>query len=106
MRECIETTLERMLVTAVVFLKSHGVVFLEAWLGRVFKKLGTYIPGTAITIKKIIIKKNERGLSAQCFGSSGPDFMPFILCQIDSMPFFSREHHFFFIFYRLPFVLP
>ena len=52
MRECIETTLERMLVTAVVFLKSHGVVFLEAWLGRVFKKLGTYIPGTAITIKK------------------------------------------------------
>ena len=50
MRECIETTLERMLVTAVVFLKSHGVVFLEAWLGRVFKKLGTYIPGTAITI--------------------------------------------------------
>ena len=42
-----------MLVAAVVFLKSHGVVFLEAWLGRVFKKLGTYIPGTAI-------KKNKK----------------------------------------------
>ena len=58
-RECIETTLERMLVTAVVFLKSHGVVFLEAWLGRVFKKLGTYIPGTAKTIKRKKKKKKK-----------------------------------------------
>ena len=28
--------------------------------------------------------------------SSGPDFMPFILSQIDFMPFFSREHIFFY----------
>ena len=81
MRECIETTLERMLVTAVVFLKSHGVVFLEAWLGRVFKKLGTYIPG----IIQYVLEY-----------SRGPDFMPFILpCQKYFMPVFSREHNFF-----------
>ena len=41
MRECIETTLEIMPVTAVVILKSHGVVISEAWLGCVSGKLGT-----------------------------------------------------------------
>ena len=70
MRECIEATLEIILVTSVVFRKSHGVVLLQAWLGRSFILKAWNVPGTTITIITFTwyVKKAEMGSSAQCFG--------------------------------------
>ena len=52
----------------------------------------------AIWVLLIIKISSEDNVSGQTLPSSfleyssGPDFMPFILCRIDFMPFFSREH--------------
>ena len=54
----------------------------------------------------ILIRKYVRWSQLFIFGlSSGPDFVPFIICPIDFMPVFPGNT-FHFILFRFPFVLP
>ena len=59
--------------------------------------------GSMLTIPNPGYSWESRGpvISASIY-SSGPDYMPFILCQIDFMPFFSREHNFIFFYADFP----